>query len=196
MSRDPNVWSRTNHNFKFVLSSKPKKHDWGYWDKPKAFEQIMALDYYGIYRLGGSDAMEMNLYIIPNKPMDLLKKIRVRIKCISTDKRGDDVHFKYDGLPLIAWISKTDSVQYVVNKYMKESKPFILSCFVMKKNQDGIKKSAIHRNKWNKYKLVDKMNTSTDLLLFRFKPYNDLNIFIPQYKQSVHDFVDGTDVSS
>merc|ERR1719203_1699758 len=101
----------------------------------------------------------MNLYIVPNKPMDLLRNIRLRIKFISTDKRGDDVEYKYDGLPLIAWISATDTVQYIINKYMNESKPFILSCFIMKKNQDGIKKSVLPRNKWNKFKLVEKMNT-------------------------------------
>merc|ERR1712154_303943 len=136
------------------------------------------------------DVQQLDLYIFPNKPMDPLRNMRVRIKCISTDKRGNNIAYQYDGLPLIAWISETDTVQYVVDKYFKESKPFILSCFVVQENQDGIKKSVIYKNKWNQYKLVDKMNSSTDHLLFRIKPYSDTNIFIPQFENYVHDFVD------
>merc|ERR1712129_440963 len=185
-----NDWSRVHDKFKFVVSAKRIKHEWRYWDKPAPVDPMITLNHDRVYENISDDVQQYNLYIIPNKAIDVSRNIRLRIKFISTDKRGDDPNFKHDGLPLIAWVSCMDTVEYVIDKYMHQSKRFILSCFVVKNNQEGIKKSVIHRNKWDKIALSSKMDPTKDYLLFRFKPFSDCNIVIPQFENSVHDFVD------
>merc|ERR1712129_55463 len=192
----PNAWSRRHNDFKFILTKKQGEYRSWAAKAGKHFAHMDVFDDYSkeystISRHNASVQI-MHLYILPCNPLDSSRNIRLRVKCVSTDKRAADPQgeYEYDGLPLIAWVNKTDTVGYIIKKYLKESKNLITSCFIMKKQQNGIKKCIVKRIKWNEYKLVDKMNTRTDYLMFRFKRYFDTNIFIPQYKKTIHDLID------
>eukprot|EP01084_Bolivina_argentea_P029016 53879_1 len=119
------------------------------------------------YERGEYTMPTFNLYMIRIKSFDELRNIKIEIKFVSNDcswywNKKD----KYVGLPLNIWINKTDTLWYIIDKYLKKIGKYIWYCFHMR---NGKRRKAIMIDKWNEFVLYKRMNLPNDWLLFKVK---------------------------
>ena len=135
-----------------------------------------------------------HLYMIQTKPMDKTRDIRVRIKF---ERQYSWIATEHVGTPFYVWINKNDTLQYIINKYIKKTKRYILQCYRLRKNIDGKEeqRKVIPKLKWHNYKLDNKFDWKRDILLFRMKHplccYYGPEMHYPVFKETIHDDFDG-----
>eukprot|EP01084_Bolivina_argentea_P308883 534205_1 len=132
-----------NDEFEYILSkAKYRQLAWKY-PRIKQIEAFRKSDTYNnmITNAFDSGIATFDLHIIPIKPYKTTRNIKLKIKFRTSDRHD------YIGLPLIAWINKRDTLQYVVNKYMKKSIDYIQSCYKIRNGN----KTVISRPRWNEY---------------------------------------------
>ena len=114
------------------------------------------------------EPLSFNLYMIQTKPMDDTRNIKMSIKFMESS------YFNADrvGVPLIIWINQNDTLQYVLNKYVKKSKRFIWHCYCESEVGDTSTVQVIPKKKWNTYKLDKHFDWNKDQLLIKMKFLN------------------------
>eukprot|EP01084_Bolivina_argentea_P308882 534204_1 len=130
-----------NDGFEYILS----KTNIGLGYSTPRIKQIEAYKKSDIYsnNVRFNEIASFDLHIISVKPYiyKTYRNIKLKIKFRTSDRHD------YIGLPLIAWINKRDTLQYVVNKYMKKSIDYIQSCYKIRNGN----KTVISRPRWNEY---------------------------------------------
>ena len=78
-----------------------------------------------------------NLYMIRKKSMDKSRSIKIEIK-FTCDKAAKSVD-KFIGAPLFVWVNESDTLQYVVDKYLRRVGNIL--CSVKKYNKENEKET-------------------------------------------------------
>lgn len=118
----------------------------------------------------------VDLYMIRMKSYESNRKVKLNIKFISNENEklstktniNEIKNLKYVGLPLTVWINKNDTMKYIIDKYLSETKQFIHFCYRIKVKDKIISIPERKRSEYKPYYEFIK-NHSNDFVIFKFK---------------------------
>eukprot|EP01083_Nonionella_stella_P121189 364040_1 len=142
--------------------------------------------------------VHLDLFMIRMKTNDQSRNIKLKIE-FRTDRerlrinKGERVRLYTSdrvGLPLFVWINKGDTLMYVIDKYLANSKGYIESCRRVRTQDEDTRQLGIPRKQWPRYQIYFQMDLPDESLLFRFHKIRHQKISIPQLDTTVYEQFD------
>ena len=123
------------------------------------------------------------------KTMDNTRNIKIEIR-FEGAREYDWLHTHFKkriGAPLFVWINKYDTLQWIVNKYLKRNRKYIWCCF--RYNKQNKSKKSIAKSRWNGYVIDRWLNSNEDILVFKMNAVHFQN-YVVQFSDKVYQKFD------
>ena len=128
------------------------------------------------YACKKDEMVQLSLYIFRvNSPQEN-RNIKVNIKFVYGYDR------KVVGFPAYIWINKQDTLEYVVNRYLQKIRKFIIGAYKVKDNRN----TMIKRDRWNGYKLNQRMDLDKDVLLFKLRKMTEYDAYYVEFDNDLY----------
>eukprot|EP01084_Bolivina_argentea_P314590 544898_1 len=174
-------YSANNKEMEFILHQRPQV-------ERNAIQNIESLTDCEFVE---DEFIEMDLFAIQTKSVDVMRKKRLQVKFRTVWRYlSFDSYNRRIGLPLFVWINKTDTLQYVIDKYMKDTKCYISCCSKINKIEEIVYETAIPKHEWDTFHIYFQMDLSKECLLFKIKDINHPNVIIPRYSNAIYQHFD------